>query len=156
MKKQKLKECNTQKSYKLFLVIVTAMFVAVSFSYCGKKAPAADDASKESVIQEKLVFAANEINKHCPITVDADTRLDNVGAMPNNTLQYNYVIVSKTKEEVDTLEFKKVMEPILVNNMKTNPQMKRLRENKVNLNYQYKDKNGNYLCSVSVDSGKYE
>lgn len=155
MKKQKIEECKTQKMVKTLLATVVAVFVAVSFSYCGKKAPAADDASKNSVIQEKLVFAAEEINKHCPITVDADTRLDNVGAMPNNTLQYNYTIVSKTREEVDTLEFKKIMEPILVNNMKTNPQMKRLRENKVNLNYQYKDKNGNYLCSVSVDFSQY-
>lgn len=44
-------------------------------------------------IDSQLVAIASEMNKSCPMNVDEFTTLKNVVALPNKTLQYNYVLV---------------------------------------------------------------
>lgn len=48
------------------------------------------------------------------------------------------------------------MEPIVLNFVKTNPQMKMLRDNNLTLNYFYKDKNGVYLFQIPVTPDQYK
>jgi len=103
-----------------------------------------------------MVKAASEINKTCPIMVDEDTRLDNTMAFPNNVFQYNYTLVNVEKEFLDTIEVKSLMEPRIINLVKTNPEMKYLRDNKATLSYFYRDIHGIYLFSIRINSEQYE
>lgn len=88
--------------------------------------------------------------------VDEETRLNNVVAMPNNIFQYNYTLVNYEKSEVDVEEFKSYITPNLVNNVKTNPDMKAYRDNDVTLAYNYKDKNGIYILKINVGPDLYK
>ena len=56
---------------------------------------------------------------------------------------------------VDTESLKAYLEPNIINNIKTNPDMKDLRDKNVNFNYYYKDKSGNYLLNIKVISDQY-
>jgi len=107
-------------------------------------------------LDKALMHSASEINKSCPIMVDAVTRLDNAIAMPSNSFQYNYTIMSMEKMAVDTLQIKSKLEPQILRLLKTNPQMKDMRDGKVTMIYYYKDKNGDYLFQIAVTHQQYE
>jgi hypothetical protein len=52
--------------------------------------------------------------------------------------------------QIDTDAIKNYIQPVVTNNLKTNPDMKFQRDNKVSLKYYYKNKNGTYLFSLIV------
>jgi ribosomal protein L37E len=107
-------------------------------------------------IDQLLTKFASEINKSCPINIDAETRLDNAVALPNKTFLYNYTLVNIEKENVDTLQIKSSLVPKIVNFVKTSPQMKDIKAEKVTFIYYYKDKNSVYLFQVPVTHQQYE
>jgi hypothetical protein len=104
---------------------------------------------------EAMMSYASELNKSCPIMIDNATRLDNAIALPNNTFQYNYTLVKMVKDSIAIEELKKKVEPTIINFVKTNPEMKTIRDNKTIVNYYYKDKTGVYLFTVSVKPEQY-
>lgn len=103
-----------------------------------------------------MVASMNEINKTCPLMVDAETRLDNTLVIPPKTFQYNYTVLSAEAGLVDTIEVKKRIEPTILSFVKTNPQLKVMRDNNTTLNYYYKDKNGIYLFIITVKPEQYK
>jgi hypothetical protein len=107
-------------------------------------------------IDKQLMEFANEFNKTCPMNVDENTTLKNVVALPNKTIQYNYILVNITKAEVKLDTVKKYVFPGILQNVKTNPGMKLFRDNKVTLNYYYSDKNGEFVTEYIVKPEMYE
>ena len=103
-----------------------------------------------------MMQAASELNKTCPVMIDQYTRLDNALALPGNSLQYNYTLVDLTKAEVNLDTVKKYLEPSIINNIKTNPDMKMYRENKTQMIYYYKDKNGEFVYKFVVTPDMYQ
>ena len=103
-----------------------------------------------------MMKMASEINESCPIMVDSETRLDNAIALPSNVFQYNYTLINTEKESVDISALKDYLEPNITNFVRTNPDMKLQRDNRVTINYYYKDKHGNYLLTISVTPDQYE
>jgi hypothetical protein len=103
-----------------------------------------------------MLELASEINKSCPLMVDSITQLDNAMALPDNILQYNYTLVNMEKEKVDIVNSKNKIEPRIINNVRTIPDLQKLRDQKTTFNYLYKDKNGQYLFTISVTPDKYE
>lgn len=106
-------------------------------------------------LDKAMMEAASELNKTCPIMVDQDTRLDNAVALPGNIFQYNYTLVNLYKSEVNIDTVKKYFEPGIINNVKTNPDLKVYRDNKVTMAYYYKDKNGEFVLKISVTPDMY-
>ncbi len=111
---------------------------------------------KEPSIDNVMMKVASEVNKNCPVMVDAETRLDNAISLPKNIFQYNYTLLTLEKDKIDTTAIKAYLEPTITNTVKSNPDMKYMRDNKITINYYYKDKEGNYLFSISVPPAKYE
>jgi hypothetical protein len=111
---------------------------------------------KTPSIDKEMMKIASELNKSCPVMIDAETRLDNAIALPNNVFQYNYTLVNIDQSTADTASMKTYIEPIIVNFIKSNPQLKYQRDHKTTINYYYKDKFGIYLFHVAVDPNKYK
>ena len=107
-------------------------------------------------IDKVLVEVANTMNKTLPMMFDADTRGDNIMALPNKTLVYNYTLVNYENGMIDTVVVKNALEPNIINGIKTSPEMKYLRDNNVTFQYRYKDKNGNYMFSIIVTPERYK
>jgi hypothetical protein len=103
-----------------------------------------------------MMEAASEINKTCPIMVDKVTRLDNSVALPNNVFQYNYTLVSPIEDYIDNDGLRNHLEPRIVNDVKTNPGMKFIRDRRVTVNYSYKDLTGVNLFTISVKPDQYQ
>ncbi|WP_319480625.1 zinc ribbon domain-containing protein [uncultured Draconibacterium sp.] len=102
-----------------------------------------------------LMKTASELNEACPLMVDAETRLDNAAAMPNNTFQYNYSLMTLVKDSIDISSFEAYLIPQITNNIKTNPDMELFRVNQVTMNYKYVDKNGIFVTKISIGPEQY-
>ncbi|TGK86865.1 hypothetical protein EHQ24_04495 [Leptospira noumeaensis] len=111
--------------------------------------------SKNSSFEDLLRQTANDINRNCPQTIDKDTRLDNVAIFPNKRFQYNYSIIAYSASEIDIQALEKNLYPVILNTIKSSPDMKLFRENEVTLVYSYRDKMGNYIFSMEFKPNDY-
>jgi hypothetical protein len=105
-------------------------------------------------INDELVKTANEINKHAPIVIDSLTTFDNVNALKGNTLQYNYTIKAD-KSVVDTIGLIKIAKEGLLEQLKKNPNASYFKQNKIEIQANYKDKNGVQICNIVVSPNEY-
>lgn len=105
---------------------------------------------------QQMMVMASEINKTCPLMVDAATQLDNTICLPNKTFQYNYTLVGVDKNQVDTNELKDILEPTIISQLQSNPQMQAFRDNYVTINYLYRDKTGAYLAMITISPEEYK
>ena len=127
-------------------VIGLIIMFSIQYFFFGKK--------PQSFDKEMLQYAS-EINKSCPIMIDAETRLDNAIALPKKTFQYNYTLVNCEQGYIDTTDIVTRIEPRIVNTVKSSPEMAYLRERDVIFSYNYSDKNGNYLFKILVTPVEY-
>jgi hypothetical protein len=111
---------------------------------------------KTTAVEKILTATVNELNKQCPVMVDQYTRLDKVEVLPGTVMQYDYTLVTLAKTEVNADTIRKIMEPKIIDNVKTSPQMKPYRDLKATLIYDYRDKNGESLLRISVSPEMYE
>jgi len=111
---------------------------------------------KAPSFDQVLVKTASELNKSCPVMVDSETRLDNAVAMPDNVFQYNYTLVNMEKDSVNIQDFEEYMQPQILNNVKTNPDLKLFRDNKVTMSYYYKDSKGIFISKISITPDQYK
>lgn len=111
--------------------------------------------SEDAKTNKFLKEVADTMNKSCPMTIDESTRLDNVTTLPSRTLQYNYTLVNNVKDELDIDTIKDYLKTNILNQIKTNPQLKIFRDKKVNLNYSYSDKTGVFLFLLEFKAKDY-
>ena len=112
--------------------------------------------SSKTQHDETLKELAAELNKSCPTMIDSETELTSVVGMPNNELQYNYILVNYEKEGFDVQTFETNMRSIISNAIISNPDLKVFRDMKTTLSYQYNDKNGMYILKLSFQPDLYK
>jgi hypothetical protein len=109
---------------------------------------------KSVSFDKTMMEAASELNKTCPVMIDKETRLDNT-ATAGNVFNYNFTLVNVSKSEISIDTIKKYTEPGLINNVKTNPDLKIFRDNNITLEYNYRDKDGVFVMKISVTPDMY-
>ena len=110
--------------------------------------------TSDDYIESQLVKMSNEINKKCPFMVDSETRLDNTGTYRKN-FYYYYALINYDISEVDVKYLIYNVRPTLLNRIKTNPDMKFLREHKITFIYNYRDKSGITIISFKFTPQDY-
>lgn len=105
-------------------------------------------------INDELVKMANEINKHAPIVLDSLTTFDNVNALKGNIFQYNYTIKVE-KSAIDTIELMKTAKESLLEQLKNNPKASYFKQNNIEIQANYADKNGIQICKIVVLPNEY-
>jgi len=111
---------------------------------------------KTTTANKTLMEAPSNVNRNLPIMVDSETRLDNMVTPDSKTFQYIYTLVNIETGKIDTTDIKSRMEPYIINNVKTSPEMESQRQREITFIFYYKDKNGNYLFSIVVTPDKYK
>jgi hypothetical protein len=110
---------------------------------------------RKPLFDKEMMAYASELNKSCPVMIDNATRFDNAMALPGNIFQYNYTLVSMVKDSLNIEKLKNYIEPTIINFVKSNPDMKTVRDHRSTLNYYYKDRTGIYLFTVTVKPEQY-
>jgi hypothetical protein len=109
-----------------------------------------------NIFDKNLMETANQINKNLPLMLDSDTRLDSTMALPGKKFTYFYTLVNYSVDEIDIENFENGMKSNLLNNIKTNSDLKEFRDNKVTMVYFYKDKNGNEIIKIELTYEDYK
>ena len=111
---------------------------------------------KQNIFDRNLMETANQLNKNLPIMLDSETRLDSTMALPDKKFSYYFTVVNYSVDELDIENFENIMEPKILNNIKTNSDLKQFRDNKVTMIYFYKDKNGNEIIKFEFTYDEYK
>lgn len=126
------------------LLLLPAM--ALVFTGCNKYYP-------------ELEQISEDMNKQCPMQIDADTRIDSTSVSDTPLkINYYYTVVGFDKEQ-DQLpapleDIKKDLQAACAVNLDTVEKMKSFRKNHVTLHYHYKDNKGRNLFDFTVKSEK--
>ena len=135
------------KNYLVILGIIVGFAIVIVAQQFFSKKPAFDQVMME---------VASELNKSLPMMVDQETRLDNAMALPGNVFAYNYTLVSTVKDSLDIQYFNDVMSPMIINNVKTNPDLKFFRDNEASMQYSYKDMYGIFIAKIIITKEDYQ
>ena len=138
---------NKKMNFKTLAGIIVGIVAMVLVQQFFFKSPSFD---------KQMMQVASELNKTCPVMVDAETRLDNTVSLPDKIFTYNYTLVNQVKDSLNVEGLKNYLTPLVTNNIKTNPAMKFYRDNKITLSYYYKDKQGVFLLNIDVTPDKYQ
>ncbi len=111
---------------------------------------------KSEIMDDKAFEVVERFNKKCPMMVDSETRIDAIEVKKPNTVLYKYTLVNINVEKVDTVSFNAALRPGIINTLKTNPDIKDLRDAKANFEYYYKDKKGKFIYSFTVTPKDYK
>lgn len=146
---------------KTYCNLIFAFIVLLILNQCNSETANSNNKyinkSGEINYDKILSDIVNECNKKCPILLDKETQWDNAIYLSSPYIfQYNYSLFNMEKTGVDTAALIGYLTPRLINNARTNPDMKAFLESKVNLSYVYKDKNGEYLFKVFITPQLYE
>ena len=140
---------NLTKRKKVILSIIAILCLAVLIFSILKFT------NKFGHIDKQLQQEAREKNRTCPQYVDQETRLDNTTALSGNIFQYNYTLVRRVKDSIQVEELRTYLEPSILNNIRTNPDLRYQRDNNVILNFNYKDKHGAFVLKISITPEMY-
>ena len=106
-------------------------------------------------LNDDLIKAANEINSHAPIVIDSTTRLDRVNALPGNVFQYNYTLLTVDRTQVDTNLIKTSAKESMIKQLKQNPKSALFKDNNIEIQLKYSDKNGADVALLSIYPNEY-
>lgn len=99
---------------------------------------------------------SKELNKTCPTMVDAETRLDKVDALADNSLRFNYTLINRDKDSLAISNLKKFMEPVILNKIKTSPALSRYLNKNLTWIYSYNDKNGDFIFKITYTPKQFK
>ena len=111
---------------------------------------------KISAHEQALWLNANEVNKTCPLQVDEATRLDNVTVYPNNVYQYNYTLFNLNRADINSEVAIKNIEPKIIASIKKESEFQFFRKAQTTINYNYKDRNGQFVFKIVITPEKYK
>lgn len=107
-------------------------------------------------VEKTLKWESKTINRQCPMMVDEVTRLDSTEIGLDKTFIYYYTLTNKEKIDKDIEEMKQFLTYQIIHQVRTNEQLKSMRDNEVNVCYKYQDKNYEHLFEIIVTKDDYE
>lgn len=106
-------------------------------------------------LEAELKEVALELTRKSPMQIDRFTRLDSASSAGKTNLIYYYTLFDIDKSEVNLDTVNKYIRPGIIENVKTHPDLKVYRDNNITLDYNYYDKNGNFVTEISVTPDLY-
>ncbi len=116
-------------------------------------------ATAEDWIPEKnrnLVSATAYLNERCPEMVDSDTRLDSVFLSQEGYLSFFYTLPGREYASISGTAFYAYMMPEIIDNVRTNRDLKMHRDSSLTMVFNYRDRNGVQITKLTVEPDKYK
>ena len=126
--------------------ILITIFAVVIGVVVGNSVVSRNSQSVDKILER----SAKKLNETLPMQVDKETRLDTTVAGPGKKFTYLYTLPNLTKAECEKAGLIEKMRPTIVNAYKTTPELKYERDHDVELCYEYRDKDGIVVGSISV------
>lgn len=104
---------------------------------------------------EQLQSMAEEANKKTPFYIDSSLRVDSVVVLPGSVIRYHYTILTLDRNSIDTVLLIKTHKEESIKRIKSDPTVKFFRDNLVEIQSQYNDKEGKPLCLITLSPYDY-
>jgi hypothetical protein len=111
---------------------------------------------KASSPDRAVLKFAKEMNKHCPLMIDFETRLDKVSALADNTLHFNYTLVYHDKDSIPVEHLKTYLEPVIMNKIKSSETLSKFLDKNLTWIYSYNDKRGKLIFNLSFTPEQFK
>ena len=89
------------------------------------------------------------------MNVDEYSRLDSATALGKTNFNYYYTLFDTERSEVNLDTVNKYIRTGIIENVKTNPELRAFRKNRITMDYSYFDKNGEFVTKISVTPDLY-
>lgn len=96
-----------------------------------------------------------DANKELPIDITEYMRLDSIKLTSSKEMSY-YVTTDNLKEEANYDTIRKYVDPMLLDNVKNNPEFKKFRSAKVTCKYIFLDKVGEEFYKFTITPDMYK
>lgn len=108
----------------------------------------------EKDLESKLTNFVTDLNKRTPIQIDTYSKLDSASLIEGKAnLIFYYTLMEKDEFEVNYDSLNKYIRSIIIKDIKS-PELKIFRENEITIDYEYYDKNGDFITELLVTSKK--
>ena len=151
--KYSLLKCYTEKGYYMVIEQDEKKDFKIIEEYMETQPQSDCENAYNEDLQSLLQKTKNQIKNHLPIIVDAETRLDNVKVI-KSMFQYQYTLVNYALEELDVVETRSALIPIVKNQACSLPNLKPLIDNGAIISFLYRGKNGKEITTINVTSGQ--
>jgi len=131
------------KGKVLFGILISILIIGGNFLYKQCQKPN---------VEKQIEIAVKDLNSRTPYMMDSGIRVDEIKFTPPRTITFRFVLVGLEEKYFD---FDKQQADI-IEHIKTNPQMKDMREARVYLSYIYADKNGSLLKKIDITPEMYK
>jgi hypothetical protein len=140
----------------LFTGGTTFMAFTIFIRFVGFVNPYLTNLATPITFDRQLREGAVEVNRICPKMIDNETRLDSASVPKEKTFSYYYTLVNRAKKDIDIASARQILTPNLIQNIRTNEQLRFMRENQVVFIYSYADKNGSKVLDIQVSPYDYK
>lgn len=100
-------------------------------------------------VDSQLAEASNKMNMTLPKMITEFIRLDSTATGSNRTWHYHYTLI-KSKPGLDSTQLNTILKPGILKAYQTNPELKFFRDNRITLEHEYYDADGNMIGTVEV------
>ena len=87
--------------------------------------------------------------------VDPESRLDSVLLSNGDHLTYYYTLTERDKLDINPAAFKAYLLPGIIDNIRSNPELRMHRDSSVTVVFNYLDRNGELITEFSVGPERY-
>ena len=102
-----------------------------------------------------LASATEIINSRCPEMVDSESRLDSVLLSDGEQLTYYYTLLERDKININPSAFNAYLLPGIIDNIRTNPDLRMHRDSSVTMVFNYRDRQGEFITEFLVGPQRY-
>jgi hypothetical protein len=127
------------------ILLCAIIFVAVHILFISPSSP-----------DRAILKFTKDLNKHCPEMIDLETRLDQVNALADNSLQFNYTLIYRDKDSLSVENLKTYMQPVILNKIKTSPALSKYLSKNLTWIYSYNDKNGDFMFKITYTPEQFK
>jgi hypothetical protein len=108
------------------------------------------------IMDNVINLQVQQQNATCPMMIDEYTRLESVHVVSKKKIKYSYTLVEWEKEQLNLDTVRSYMEPSIMENIRTNPQLAFFKMKDVTFVYSYNDKNDVPVWEYTVTPEMYK
>jgi hypothetical protein len=127
------------------ILLCAILFIAVELLFFKPSSP-----------DKEVLKFAKEMNKLCPSMIDFETRLDQVDALADNSLHFNYTLIFHVKDSLQIESLKNYMEPVILSKIKSSATLSKYISKKLTWIYSYKDKKGDFIFDLTYTPDQFK
>lgn len=147
MKRQQQNFLSPKQRNALIIFSAIGFVVAYSLSY----------SLFSTSVEDKIGKLVIEMSKSCPKMMDEFTRLDSVVSPKNSrTIKYCYTLSGIDTDSLDLNVVRSNLRGVIIDGIKTSPEMKDLKDNDVLFDYLYFGKNKKKILEINIVPAEYK